>query len=471
MKGRKPAVGRGLMISAPKKSSGKTTVTLGIAAAMLENGVRVRVFKKGPDYIDPMWHKAVTGLPCYNIDPYWMDEPTCRSIFQQHGSTVDLSLVEGNHGLHDGMDLKGANSSAGLAKTLGIPVLLIVDAGGMNRGVAAIVLGQQQMDPQLTIAGVILNHTSNSRQVGKQIRAIEHYCGLKVLGALPKNIDLQIKERHLGLMTVHEVDRVRRIIAATAATVREHCDLETLQRQAAVIAAAAKNDTVTVCSDPVKIGVAADQAFCFYYEHNLEALCAAGAELVFFDTMKSTRLPVVDALYIGGGFPESFLPELTKNRTLRDDIAAVIEDGLPVYAECGGLMYLTRAINRDGNRYEMVGVLPAEVEFVGRPIGKGYVEMETIPGRSWLDVDRPLKGHEFHYSRLVELGADLAFNFKVNRGAGIVDGFDGLLYRNVIASYTHIHSLAVPEWAHGLADFARSRRNAVGVAVPANPGA
>ncbi|MBT6498860.1 MAG: AAA family ATPase, partial [Deltaproteobacteria bacterium] len=216
----------GLFISAPRKSSGKTTLTIGISAALMEQGLKLRVFKKGPDYIDPMWHQAVTGLPCYNIDPYWMSPEMCQSIFATHSRGVDFSLVEGNHGLHDGLDLAGSNSGAYLAKLLGLPVILVVDGSGMNRGVAAIVLGHQKLDPDLNIGGVILNHIGTPRQREKQVAAIEHYCGIPVLGAIPKTTNVQIKERHLGLITIHETELVSEVVSAAAEAVKENCDLD-----------------------------------------------------------------------------------------------------------------------------------------------------------------------------------------------------------------------------------------------------
>jgi cobyrinic acid a,c-diamide synthase len=445
----------GLFISAPRKSSGKTTLTIGISAALMEQGLKLRVFKKGPDYIDPMWHQAVTGLPCYNIDPYWMSPEMCQSIFATHSRGVDFSLVEGNHGLHDGLDLAGSNSGAYLAKLLGLPVILVVDGSGMNRGVAAIVLGHQKLDPDLNIGGVILNHIGTPRQREKQVAAIEHYCGIPVLGAIPKTTNVQIKERHLGLITIHETELVSEVVSAAAMAVRENCDLDRIKTIAGNIRPVGKvEETVVQIKSPkVKIGVAKDKSFCFYYQQNLDDLRKAGAQLLFFDTLSDKSLPDVDALYIGGGFPESFLEQLESNQPLRHEIKSAVESGMPVYAECGGLMYLTRSITREGRTCEMVGALPADVQFQKKPVGKGYIEIRTVPGKGWFQTERTLKGHEFHYSRLVNIGSEIEYNFGMERGIGVDEINDGIVYKNTIAAYSHIHSGVIPEWPEQFVDF------------------
>ena len=450
----------GILVSAPRKSSGKTTLTLGLAGALMKEGVSTRVFKKGPDYIDPMWHKAVTGYDCYTIDPFWMEPDLCREVFLKHALDVDFNIIEGNHGLHDGLDLMGSNSSAYLSKLLAIPVLLVIDSTGMNRGAAAVVLGQKLLDPEINIAGVVLNNVAGQRQVNKQIAAIEHYSGIPVLGALPRTTNVQIKERHLGLITIHESELVKEVTTATAKAVAENCDLKKIQELAGNICRPQPivDDFVADTKSTVKIGVAFDKSFCFYYPDNFESLSRAGADLVFFDTLQDPHLPEVDALYIGGGFPESFLTELEENRSMRKDIYRVIEAGMPVYAECGGLMYLTRSIERENLKKEMVGVLPADVKFQKKPVGKGYIELKTIPGKGWLQVPGTIKGHEFHYSRLENIGAEIEYSFDIKRGMGIDGKSDGILYKNVLAAYTHLNSTTVPEWASQFVEFVKLKR-------------
>lgn len=449
------------MISAPRKSSGKTTLTLGISSALVSQGMELRVFKKGPDYIDPMWHKVATGRTCYNIDPYWMSNDVCRDVFLKHSADVDLSLVEGNHGLHDGLDLMGNNSGAFLAKLLDIPVLLIVDGAGMNRGVAAIVLGHQHLDPDVRIGGVVLNNVNGTRQINKQTAAIEYYCGIPVVGALPRSNSTGIKERHLGLVTIHETLMVNEVISSLGKLVAANCDLGKIKSIAGDIFPV-ENYTQGNSESPastVRIGVAFDKAFCFYYPDNLQALKDAGAELIYFDTINDKHLPEVDAVYLGGGFPESFLPELEKNQSIRNELFSVIEKGMPVYAECGGLMYLTRSIERNGIRKKMVGAISADVLFQEKPVGKGYSELTPGSNKGWFKIDRLIKGHEFHYSKLINIKEGIEYSYKITRGTGVDNGNDGIIYKNVLASYTHLHSIAVPEWAPAFVNIARMNRD------------
>lgn len=448
---------KSLMISAPKKSSGKTTFTLGLTSALTKRGRKVRVFKKGPDYIDPMWHRSASGQICYNIDPFWMNETLCRKSFFSRIDGMDFCLVEGNHGLHDGLDIKGSNSGAALAKLLKIPVLLVIDSSGMNRGIAAIVMGHQNLDPDVTISGIVLNNVATLRQAEKQKAAIEYYCDIPVVGAVPRSSDTGIKERHLGLVTIHENPEVGKVIDGLGAIVAENCDLEKIESIAGdsepELEKKKESKSPVTIENKVKIGVAYDGSFCFYYEENFQALEAAGAELVFFNSLKDQQLPKVDGLYIGGGFPESYLQELESNKTLRNDIKTGIDQGLPVFAECGGLMFLTRSIERNGEKKEMVGAIPADVLFQEKPVGKGYSELEVTNNKNWFQPKGIIKGHEFHYSHLINMDRELNFNFKVVRGTGIHDKKDGIVYNNILASYTHIHARVVPEWANQFVDF------------------
>lgn len=472
-----------LFISAARKSSGKTLLTLGLAGAFKQMGLSLRMYKKGPDYIDPLWHKMASGEVAYNLDPYLMGGQASREIFLERSRQHDLSLVEGNMGLHDGMDLHGEDSSAALARLLSAPVILVVDSTGMNRNLAAIVFGLTQFDPRVNVGGVVLNKVKSPRQEQKQRQAIQHYCGIPVLGSIPVLPDPLIVERHLGLITPGEEATPEHTLANMRKIITEHVDLARVREIASQAPAlevppvAAPTIEATIAatehsqnkpSTTVKIGVAHDKAFCFYYPENLEALQKEGAELVYFDTLKDKALPQMDGLYIGGGFPESFLEALQSNVELRRDIAARIEGGLPTYAECGGMMYLTRSIIRNGQCCSMVGVIPADVRFQEKPVGYGYVELSPSGASSWLKLDRPIRGHEFHYSRLVDAGEDLPYYYSVTRGAGMGGGQDshdasggqggrdegehqgnrdGIVINNLLASYAHIHTRSVPEWS------------------------
>jgi len=457
-----------LLVSAPHKSAGKTTVALGLCAALAAAGTRVQPFKKGPDYIDPAWLARAAGRPCLNLDAYLMDDASLVRCFREGVHGAELALVEGNHGLHDGLALDGSNSNAALAKRLGLPVLLVVDARGMARGVAPLVLGFQAFDREVRIAGVILNRVAGERHEGKLRAALEHYTDVPVLGAIGQDERLALEERHLGLVACGENDdalaRVRRIGRIVGAQV----DLRAVRALAA--SAGAGFEAVAPQPRPaadVRIGIARDRAFSFYYPDDLAALEAAGAELVAFDTLRDTRLPAVDGLFIGGGFPEACMGELEANVAMRSAVREAIEDGLPAYAECGGLMYLARSIEWHGRTARMAGVIPADAVMQPRPVGRGYVQLRETASMPWPGAapGAAVAAHEFHHSRLENLPEGLSFAWRVTRGQGIAGGHDGLRLHNLLASYAHLRSAAGSRWAPRFVDFVRACR----AAAPAAP--
>jgi cobyrinic acid a,c-diamide synthase len=451
-----------LLISAAHKSSGKTTLCIGLAAALRARGEAVQPFKKGPDYIDPLWLGLATGRPCYNLDPYLSGADELRAEFTRRMRGASLGLVEGNKGLHDGLALDGSNSNAALAAMLGAPVVLVIDARGMTRGIAPLILGFQAFDPAIRIAGVILNRLGGARHEAKLRAVIAHYTGVPVLGAVQYDEHLTIVERHLGLVPSNEAQAARARVEEIAERIAAQVDLEALlavARSAPVLAAQAAPDPACAGGAALRLGIARDSAFGFYYPGDLEALRAAGAELVPFDALRDRRLPRVDALFIGGGFPETHLAALAANVELRAAVRDAIENGMPAYAECGGLMYLARAIEWNGRRAEMAGVLPADIVMHARPVGRGYVHLrETGRGR-W--PARPagapalIRAHEFHYSSVANLAPGLEFAYEVERGYGIDGRHDGILYRNLLASYSHLRDVAEHRWARRFVDFAR----------------
>lgn len=451
-----------LFVSAARKSSGKTLLTLGLAAALREKGSAIRLYKKGPDYIDPMWHKLACGHDSFNLDPFLMGGQICRDIFLEHSQRFDLSIIEGNHGLHDGMDLEGGDSSAALAKLLAAPVILVVDSTGMNRNIAAIVFGLQNFDPEVMVKGVILNRVRSPRQETKQRQAIERYCGIPVLGSIPVLQERLIPERRLGLITPREETEPGAILSTLRDIVSEHVNLDQVREiagQAPPLKAKIKRKKSRK-RRTVTIAIAYDRAFCFYYRDNLDALENEGAELVVFDSLSDKVLPDADGVYIAGGFPESFLQELENNRPLRNDLAEKIAAGLPAYAECGGMMYLTRSIISHGRAHRMVGVIPADVQLQENPAGYGYVELCPRDASSWLKLDRAVKGHEFHYSKLVNADPRIQYFFEVKRGTGMGNKRDGIVFKNLLASFAHLHAQTVPEWSRSFVEFIRQRRAA-----------
>lgn len=450
-----------IVISAPHRSSGKSTVATGLCAAFRRRGFEIQPFKKGPDFIDPMWLSAAAGRQCRNLDFFMMGPEGLEEVFLKAGEGAAVSLVECNHGLHDGLDLEGGDSSAALARLLEAPVLLVVNAEKMNRGVAALVMGQVGFDPEVPVAGIVLNRVSGRRHEEKIRAALTRYCDLPVLGVLPRRPELEIAERHLGLTPLKEAPALAERIESLRGAVEEHLDVDAI----AAIASTApplRARAVTAPRRPsghrVRIGVAMDRAFNFYYPDNLEALEEAGSLLVPFSPLDDGAVPEVDGLYLGGGFPEFFMEELEKNRAMRESLRKGIEEGLPVWAECGGLMYLARHMRWKGKTCSMVGALPCDIEMSERPAGHGYVILEERGRGPWPQAGRRLKGHEFHHSRIVDLDGKIDFAYRTLRGRGSSKGRDGLIYRNCIATYTHLHSAGAPFWAEGVVSFVEEAR-------------
>jgi cobyrinic acid a,c-diamide synthase len=449
----------GLLVSAAHKSSGKTTVTIGLAAALRARGLAVQPFKKGPDYIDPLWLSAAAGRPCRNLDLYLSPADEVKSAFDAASIGADVALVEGNKGLYDGLSLDGSNSNAALATLLELPVVLVLDARGMTRGIAPLILGYQAFDRAVRIAGVVLNRLGGARHESKLRAVIEHYTDVPVLGALQEDERLAIEERHLGLIPATESEQSRVRIEQLAQVVGDGIDLD---RLLALSATAAARPSQHMAAAPaardqsLRVGIARDRAFGFYYPEDLDALQRAGAQLVFFDALADAHLPPVDALFIGGGFPEVMAAELSANRTLLAEVRAAIEGGLPAYAECGGLMYLARSIRWNNVSYPMVGAIPADVVMQSRPVGRGYVHLQETDANPWPQhVKGTIKAHEFHHSRLVNVDPKLAFAYRVQRGFGIDGTNDGLVYRNTLASYAHLRSVAGHDWPARFVAFAR----------------
>ena len=456
-----------LMLSAAHKSSGKTIVTTGLCAALSAQGLAVQPFKKGPDYIDPMWLTQASARPCFNLDPYLMTPQAIVECFRRQARSADISIVEGNKGLYDGLALDGSNSNAALAQLLGLPVVLVLDVRGMTRGVAPLILGYQAFDPAIRIAGVILNQLGGSRHEAKLRAVIEHYTDVPVLGAIGHDAQLTLTERHLGLTPSSELDDAAQRVRTLGERIAAQVDLARLQQIAASAAALPEAETAapaprpTGARAPLRIGLARDPAFGFYYPDDLAAMEQAGAEIVPFNTLQDPCLPEVDGLFIGGGFPEMFMPDLQANGALRAGIRSAIEAGLPVYAECGGLMYLARTLRWKDTVYDMVGALPADVVMHERPVGRGYLELALTADALWpatADAAAPLvRGHEFHYSSLENLAPDLRYAYRVLRGHGVDGQRDGIVYRNVLASYAHLRSGAGSNWAQQFVAFVRQQ--------------
>ncbi len=446
-----------LLVSAAHKSSGKTTLAIGLAAALRAQGLAVQPFKKGPDYIDPLWLALAAGRPCFNLDPHLQTPDALARSFDAALPGADLALVEGNKGLHDGLALDGSNSNAALARQLGLPVLLVLDARGMTRGIAPLILGYQAFDPAVRIGGVVLNRLGGSRHEAKLRAVVEHYTAVPVLGAVAEDPALGLAERHLGLPTCAEVGDAAERVQALGRTVAAQVDLARVRELAASAGPWASPAAATVALPPaagprLRIGIARDRAFGFYYPDDLAALQAGGAELVFIDTLHDQRLPALDGLFVGGGFPETAMAALQANAALRAALRQAIEAGLPTYAECGGLMLLSRSISWQGRRAEMVGVIPGDAVMQPRPVGRGYVQLQATAHLPWPSApaaDGVVRGHEFHHSSLENLPPGLHYAWRVQRGHGIDGRHDGLVMHNLLASYSHLRSGAGSDWVAG----------------------
>lgn len=454
-----------LVIAAPQGRSGKTTISVGLMAALTARGLKVQAFKKGPDYIDPSWLTVVTGRQCRNLDSFMMGRDALRRSFVRHSAGSDISIVEGAMGIFDGVDLEGSGSTGEVAKAIQAPVILVVDTTRMTRSVAAMVMGFQHFDRAVNIAGVILNKVARPRHESMLRAAVEHYCGIPVLGAMPKGKEFNIPDRHLGLIPAAENEALHRAVTAVGEAAASHLDLDRLlevARSGPPLHSSGETPAAPLClareaprrppaGDRPLIGIFCDRSFTFYYPENLEALVEAGAELVAVDSLKDPDLPDIDALYIGGGFPEVFAAEIEDNYSLRSAVREKIEEGLPVYAECGGLMYLGRTLAWKDRSYKMCGALPFDVVMSEKPKGHGYVVLEVTGQNPMFKAGEVLRGHEFHHSSLVNLDrSKVEVAYRVKRGYGIDGEMDGLSYKNVLAGYTHLHAVSVTHWAAGL---------------------
>jgi cobyrinic acid a,c-diamide synthase len=434
--------------------TGKTSISVGLCRAWQKKGHKVIPFKKGPDYIDMGWLSRGAGHPCYNFDLFLMSKDQVLSSFVLNTKQAEIAVIEGNRGLYDGMDIEGSVSTAELAKLLRSPVVLIVDCTKVTRTVAALVLGCQLFDPDVPIKGVILNRLGGGRHEALIRKSIERFCRLPVVGAIPRISHITFPGRHLGLVPHQEHSGAEDAISAAAETAARYIDMEQLWQianQAPSLNFSAE-EYPEIAGEQLNVGVIRDSAFQFYYQENIEALKRAGAELIEFSALTDDLPSQIDVLYIGGGFPETHAAALSANEKLRQAIKKAAEDGLPIYAECGGLMYLSDELTWEGKTYPMAGVLPISVGVSKKPQGHGYTIIEVDAPNPYFKTGQILHGHEFHYSHVLSMTEKdgVYFAFKIERGQGVINKMDGLCYKNVLATYTHLHALGTREWVDGI---------------------
>ncbi len=432
-------------------------VSIGLLAALTERGLHVQPFKKGPDYIDPRWLSMAAGRDCHNLDFHIMGRERILSNFFRYAGGADLSLIEGNMGLFDGQDMQGSDCGAALAALLAAPIVLVVDCLGMARGIVPLIMGHLAFPGGERIAGLILNNVGTARQEGKIVQALQHYCPVPILGVLPRDTAVGIEERHLGLEPAGEREGVAERIQAISRLVASRVDLPAimqLARQAEPLSPVTPAPSLPAPrAAPLQVAYVTDQAFHFYYPENLQALRERGIELLPFSLLQGESLPDVAGLYIGGGFPEMFMDALSANQHLFTRLRQQIADGLPVYAECGGLMVLAEQLHWEGQSAALVGGLPIEIRMGKRPQGYGYMVVEGAQKGLWPAFGQRIACHEFHYSGVSRCGEGVEFAYRVVRGHGIDGERDGLLYRNIFASYAHIHTDGAPGWADFLRRF------------------
>lgn len=447
-----------IVIAGLAGGTGKTLVSMGLARVFRNAGFRAAVAKKGPDFIDAAWLGVAAGTESFSLDTFLMsDEAIYRSLYQMRNA--DIAIVEGSRGLFDGLDAQGSHSTAELARLIRAPLVLVVDASKATRTIAALVLGCQALEPDLPLVGVILNRVGTSRQQGVILEALARCTQTPVLGVIRRQNVNCLPSRHLGLIMPSERPDLESTLDEIGDIISRSVDVAAIRDLALRAPPLRANIPPCVSLAPhenhVQIGFLRDAAFSFYYPENLTALSTQGAALVAISPLDDAVLPAIDALYMGGGYPEEYAARLSANREFRSALATEIARGLPVWAECGGLMYLARELVCADTHHPMVGAIPLVVEQTSVPQAHGYVEACVDRVNPFLPVGMRLRGHEFHYSRVGAADASIETALALERGAGIGGGRDGIIAGNVFASYMHLFAPGVPGWARAFVDVAR----------------
>jgi len=447
-----------LIVAGVRGGSGKTTVTLSLISALrVKKNFKVIPYKKGPDYIDAGWLSKAAGNPCYNLDPFLVSRDKALESFISH-YTGDIAVIEGNRGLYDGMDIEGSFSTAELSKLLKSPVILVIDCTKITRTAAAIVKGCMDFDKDVRIKAVILNQVSSKRHESIISESIQNYCRIPVLGVIPRMKEGELPERHMGLTPYQEHPDFEQAMSMISKIADNYIDIESIVNIAYHAEPLTfehyepQEERISGQAISVRIGVLRDKAFQFYYPENLEELIKKKAQIVDINALSDSSLPEIDALYIGGGFPETNAIRLAENKLFRESVKNLAEKGLPIYAECGGLMFLGKMICVGGSEYPMVGLLPVSFEMKRKPQAHGYTIAEVDKQNPFYPVGTVLHGHEFHYSAVteIELAGNMYTALGILRGKGIESKRDGICYKNTLAAYTHIHALGAPAWSEGL---------------------
>ena len=446
-----------ILIAGIKSKVGKTMISIGLMRALTNRGYVVQPYKVGPDFIDPSFHYFATGRHSRNLDDFMLSKHDLLETFERNFRGADIAIIEGKTGLYDSHDaVSEKGSTAHVAKMLKCPVVLIADAERINRSIAAMLMGYKLFDPDVMIDGVILNRVGNPRHASKVKTAVEKLAKLKVLGLIPRREGIFMPYRHLGLIPAHERDEYKNLFDNLAELVERHVDVDRIIEiayKAPDIEEVGEHPIFKPEKKDVVVGVVRDKPFSFYYQDNIDAL-SAKAKIVVIDSLKDKKLPKVDALYIGGGFPEVFAEDLEKNKSLRKNIYDFCDSGKPVYAECGGLMFLGESIITKDGEFDMVGFLPIKTEMHERFQALGYCLYKAIKPNVISRKGDTVVGHEFHYSKVIPT-SKLEFAYRVKRGKGVDGVHDGIIRKNTLANYIHLHVLSYPMMVRRFLDFAR----------------
>jgi cobyrinic acid a,c-diamide synthase len=449
---------------------GKTLVTVGLISTLRKKGLIIQPFKVGPDFIDPGYHTLASGLPSRNLDGWMLSPDVVQETFAKHCARADLAIVEGVMGLFDGIDGKSEEgSTAQIAKLLQLPVILVVDARSMARSVGALVYGFEHYDPKLNVAGVIFNRVGSAKHYEYLCEAVADRCKAKPLGYLPRHEALELPERHLGLVTAGEFGLPENFMNHLNSEIESHVNIDeilsiakyrrSMEYRGSKISIATAGTSLRSVLPDVRLAVARDEAFSFYYPDNLDLLTESGVEVCYFSPLRDSSLPErIDGIYLGGGYPEVYAERLAANQAMRGQIRQAAEAGLPIYAECGGLMYLTQAIQApDGRTYEMVGLFPTMARMLKKRKALGYVELRLIQDCLLGKADWKVRGHEYHYSELTTdlLDQNIEGVYELLSRKGNIPRKEGYHYHNVLASYVHLHFGSNPKVAQAFVDYLR----------------
>ena len=446
-----------IMIAGTNSGVGKTTVTLGIMSALVSRGIKVQGFKTGPDYIDPSHHKFVTGNASRNLDTWMMSDSVCRELFERSAIDADISVIEGVMGLYDGsIDSTGHGTSAHLARALSTPVILVVSAKGIAQSAGAVVMGYKEFDKDVNLSGVIVNNVASHSHYDCIKRSIEETCSLPVFGYLCKDQEITIPERHLGLVPSEENIGHSDLYEKLGEMVLETIDIDGLLKAARSAGTFPDYDkSIFLNSNDslnVTLAIARDNAFCFYYQDDIELFETLGAKIKYFSPLHDKCIPGdVDGIFLGGGFPELNAEKLMENETMRKSILDAHNNGTIIYGECGGMMYLLeKLIDCDGRSFNMCEVLSGSSMMENKRQGLGYIIAEATYDNVICKRGDTFRAHEFHWSKLLDIPDDTIFAYKTRKSNGKQSGTDGICGKNVLASYTHVHFSSNPELAKNL---------------------